>query len=169
MAKATDRPTIPAAAGTTPPADPPVDPPAGDDAAEQPQPDAGKKGKKASADDRIAALEAQNAALMAKHEEFLKLLNAGAVNAVESVQERKSKAEQDAFKAELNKGRERLTQEAADRAFPEGRHRYRCHLADGNGHPPVVISAETETDAAARYQRVCGITSSEKPVAVERA
>lgn len=97
------------------------------------------------------------------------LMSANAVNSAGAIQDEKSKAEQKLLQAEVEKGNQRRSQEAADRQFPEGKHRWNCSLSDGNGHPALVISAENEVDAAARYMAVCGVRSSEKQVQVQRA
>ncbi len=112
--------------------------------------------------DELAALKAQVARLEA-------LVTANAVNAVGVVQAEKSKAEQKALQEHIEKGKQQITQDEADRQFPGGRFRWVCVLPDGNDHPRVVISADNEVDAAARYCAVCGVTSSEKRVTVERA
>lgn len=84
-------------------------------------------------------------------------------------QDAKSLAEQEAIKAEIDKGNRRRTQEEADRRFPEGKHVWRCVLAaDKNGHPELLIRAANQTDAAARYLAACGINHTEHRVQVDR-
>lgn len=140
-----------------------ADPEVGDDATDPPPPAGG---------DRVAKLEAELAELRGL------IRSAAAAGTVapagyrlvpdEPTQDAKSLAEQAAIAAEIDKGVRRRTQEHADRLFPEGKHRWRVVLADGNGHPELVISAPTPTDAAARYLAVCGVNSSETKPTVDR-
>jgi hypothetical protein len=118
--------------------------------------------KKPPADDRLDAQEARLGRIEAA-------LRSGAVPAADPEAEAQAQAELEAFRAEIAKGPARLTQEAADCMFPGGAHRWRCTLPDGNGHPELVIGADTKTDAKARYMAVCGIRSCETDVAVQRA
>lgn len=113
-------------------------------------------------DEKIAALEASLASIQAQ-------LNAGAVNAVEAVQQREQKEKLAAIQAEIEKGNQARSQEECDRQFEGGRHRWKCVLPDGNGHPELIVSADNDTDAVARYLKVCGVTSHEKQVVVSRA
>lgn len=119
-------------------------------------------------DQRIADLELKLEAQAAILERLDAMLVSNAVNAGDALQEVKSKQEQEALKAEIDKGNVRRTQEACDREF-SGRHRYRCSLPDGNGHPEITVSADNEVDARGRYLSVCGIRSAEKEVLVVRA
>src|SRR5688500_9796392 len=96
----------------------------------------------------------------------------GPVRATEAADTRRLAAlerEQADLRAESEKGVRQRTQEACDRAFPEGAHKFWCELQDGNGHPRILVAADNATDAAGRYLSVCGVRSSEKPVAVDRA
>jgi len=120
-------------------------------------------------DEEIAAMKVQIAAQAEAMAAMQKQFAAGAVNAVDAVQERKSKAEQVALIAEIEKGTQQRTQEVCDRDFPEGRFRWRCVLSDGNRHPELIVTADNETDAGARYLKVCGVTTHDKPVTVGRA
>ena len=120
-------------------------------------------------DAEIATLKAQLAEQGDAIKKLAAAMESGAVNTADANQQKKSESELEAFKLELAKGREKLTQEAADRQFPGGKHRYLCHLADGNGHPQIAIGADNEVDAAGRYMAVCGINSSEKKVSVTKA
>lgn len=112
-------------------------------------------------DAKIAALESQLARIEG-------LITSGSVNAVDAKQKERSEAELEAAKIEIAKGKQQITQEAADRQFPGGKFRYRCHLADGNDLPAIAIGADNEVDAAARYLAVCGVRSSEKQVSVTK-
>lgn len=127
----------------------------------------------APSEERVAKLESELA-------ELKKLLTSAAAAGTvappgyklvkdEPDQDAKSRVEQEAIKAHIEKGKQRITQEEADRRYLEGKHRFVCGLDDGNGHPELVISATHEVDAAARYMDVCGIQSSEKKVRVAKA
>lgn len=156
MAKSKDTPTAPTVpAGPTPDA---VDRDAAADAKPTPP-----------AED---VRDAEVAALRAELKEMRELIRAGAVDQVAASQEERSRREQEAIAAEVAKGNQQRTQEEADRRFPEGKHRWKCVLADGNGHPEIVVSATNAVDAAARYCDVCGIKGydqSKFTLAVERA
>lgn len=109
------------------------------------------------------------AALREQLDRLERQMASNAVNAPAVVQEEKSRREQDEWKKELAKGTTGMTQDAADRRFPEGRHVFLCDLPDGNRHPTLSIRADNEVDAAARYLSVCGVRSAEKQVVVNRA
>lgn len=140
-------PPAPAGAELPPAGDaaPPVVPPAATDQA-----------------DVIADLKQQVA-------ELTRLVHNRTSPAADAIPTDKSMEEQRQLIAEIEKGVQVRTQEAADRQFPGGKFRFRCVLADGNGHPELVIGADGEVDAAARYMAVCGIRSSDKQAQVARA
>jgi hypothetical protein len=112
-------------------------------------------------DVRLEALEEQLAALNRQ-------IAANTVSAPDVQAAKESEATFKRIAAHLEKGYARIAQEACDRDFPSGRHRFKCSLDDGNLHPTFIVSADTDTDAEARYKKVCGITANEKPVKVER-
>lgn len=127
----------------------------------------------APSEDRVAKLESELA-------ELKKLLAAASAAGTvappgyrlvkdEPDQDARSLAEKQAIIAHIDKGKQKISQEEADRRYPEGKHRFACLLEDGNGHPELIVSASHEVDAAARYLDVCGVQSSEKKVRVTRA
>ena len=143
-----------------------------DTPAYRPVPDAPVSATPAPAPDprdaEIAALrqmvEAQGDAL----EQLRDLIQVGAVNAVAVTSEEESRRRHEERKAWISQGPLVLTQEACDKMFVTGQHRFRCVLADGNRHPEIVVRADNEIDAAGRYKAVCGIRSAEKDVTVSR-
>lgn len=85
-------------------------------------------------------------------------------------QDAKSQAESVALRAEADKTTSQRTQEACDRMYaplPTDK-LFRCRLADGNGHPNVVVPAASPVDARARYMELCGIRQTDKQVTVTR-
>lgn len=119
-------------------------------------------------DAQIDALKEQLEEQSKQLTELFGMIKSGSVNVVEASQEKKSRDELEALKAHIEKGKEQITQEECDRQFG-GRHRFRCVLPDGNGHPQIVVSADNEVDARARYLAVCGVKSTDKEVQVTRA
>ena len=53
-------------------------------------------------------------------------------------------------------------QEIVDQKYTEGKNRFKVFLDDKNGHPKLVIPAETPADALGRYEEICGIRSCDK-------
>lgn len=139
------------------------------DEAERPEAEAAP----APSEDRVGKLEAELAELKKL---FATASAAGTVAPPgyrlvkdEPDQDARSLAEKQAIIAHIDKGKQKISQEEADRRYPEGKHRFVCLLEDGNGHPELIVSASHEVDAAARYLDVCGVQNSEKKVSVKRA
>lgn len=136
--------------------------------AKQVDPKATDAQQAAAPDDKFAALEALVKAQAEELALFRDMLKAGAVNAVDATQEERSRKRHEDAAKWLDQGKQKITQDACDALF-QGKHRYTCVLADGNDHPEIVVSADHEVDAAARYLVACGIRSAEKSVSVTRA
>lgn len=124
---------------------------------------------KPTVEDRLALMEEALEAQRAENATLQAMLKIGAVNPHAATDEQASIARQAAIRAEVDKGYVQRTQEACDKQFPNGKHRWACVLEDGNCHPKIVVGADNEVDAAARYMASCGIKSAEKAVTVVRA
>lgn len=120
-------------------------------------------------DEEIGLLKEQLEQQSRQLTELFGMIKSGSVNVVEASQEKRSRDEFELLKAHIDKGKERITQEECDRQFGFGRFRFRCALPDGNGHPQIVVSADNEVDARARYLAVCGVKGTDKEVSVTRA
>lgn len=81
----------------------------------------------------------------------------------EQAAHRRSIAEQEAIKAEIEKGIPQRSQEFVDRTFTDGKDRWRVVLNDKNGHPELVIPANSQEEAVARYNIACGIVGFSDP------
>lgn len=114
---------------------------------------------------KIAALESQIAELRALLLSQQQPALPGNVQMV-SIVDPRSLREQEAIQARVSKGNVQITQEEADRLFPEGKRQFDCHLDDGNRQPKIRIRADYEEDAKGRYLKVCGINHTDKPVQV---
>jgi hypothetical protein len=120
--------------------------------------------------DKIAALERKVAELTARLEATPLAAPPGyrLVPEGESVEEKAERLLKEKT-AEFDRGVQARSQDVADKAWPEGKHVYRCSLSDRNGHPELLIRANNPTDAKGRYFDVIGVTGSETKATIVRA
>lgn len=131
-----------------------------------------------AAEDRLAALERLVQSQAATIDGFAALLKkkaeavevpAGFRLVKDEPTDKEREADLAAAEREISRGNDARSQDVAFDRYPNGRHVYRVHLPDKNGHPELAIRADTETDARARYLDVCGVRSTETQLSCQRA
>jgi len=117
---------------------------------------------KSDKDDRIALLETKLAKLGDVIERLEDRIARQAANPVVPViidpTEERERASRE-YQEKCGRPLDVRVQEIVDQKYTSGKSRFEVVLRDGNGHPKLIVPAETQADARGRYMEICGINS----------